>query len=413
MAIIKTFRGLRPLPALAAAVASRPYDVINTEEARAEAEGNPHSFLHVVKPEIDLPADTHPYAPVVYETGRDNFQQLVAQGAFVRDSQDSLYIYRLEMDGQAQSGIVAAAAVADYLNEVIRKHELTRPDKEEDRKNHVRISRINAEPVFFAYPAQPELDLLVAGVEAGIPVYDFTAVDGIRHTLWVVDDPAVCAEIVRIFAEKIPFTYVADGHHRTAAAARVGQELREANPDHTGNEEYNYFLAVHFPDNQLRILDYNRVVRDLNGHTPESLLAAIGEQMEVIPQADVFRPSRPHTFGMYLTGKWYELQARPGTFDPQDPIGVLDVTILGRQILEPILGIGDQRTDKRIDFVGGMRGLGELARRVDSGEMQVAFSMYPVSMKQLMNIADGGFIMPPKVTWFEPKLRSGLVVYSL
>ncbi|MDX2247222.1 MAG: DUF1015 family protein [Bacteroidia bacterium] len=413
MAIIKPFKGFRPLPAKARAVASRPYDVLNSDEAREEVRDNPDSFLYVVKPEIDLPPETDHYSMTVYEKGRDNFRKMVTQGTFFQDETECLYIYRQMMYGQYQSGIVAAAAVKDYLEGVIKKHELTRPDKEEDRKNHVRVSGMNAEPVFFAYPAVTEIDEIVAEIQKSEPAYDFIAEDGIGHTLWVVKNPEVVTQLVQLFSQKVPFTYVADGHHRTAAAALVGDELRRANPHHTGKEAYNYFLAVHFPDNQLRIIDYNRLVKDLAGLSKELFLQKI-EANFVVKNAgrEIYKPDRLHNFSMYLEGEWYSLTARPGTFDDNDPIGVLDVTILSAHILSPILNITDLRRDTRIDFVGGIRGLGELKRRVDSGEMKVAFALFPVSMKQLIDIADTGNIMPPKTTWFEPKLRSGLVVHA-
>jgi uncharacterized protein (DUF1015 family) len=411
---IKPFRGLRPVRDKAAMVASRPYDVLDSDEARREAEGNPYSFLNVVKPEITLPTGTDPFAAEVYEAGRDNFRKLLEKGVFFQDQRDCLYIYELVMGGHAQTGIVACAWVDDYLQGRIKKHELTRPDKEADRKNHVRVSMLNAEPVFFAYRARPRLDEIVAGVKVdAAPAYDFTADDGVIHRLWVLDDPAVITAIVAEF-EEIPATYVADGHHRTAAAALVGRDLMRENPNHCGDEEYNYFLAVHFPDNQLAVYDYNRVVRDLNGHDPESFLEAVSVAFEIENRGpEPCKPVSLHELGMYLDGAWYALRARPGIRDDNDPIGVLDVTLLSRHILEPVLGIHDLRTDKRIDFVGGVRGLKELERRVDSGEMAVAFALYPVSMQQIMDIADRGLIMPPKVTWFEPKLRSGLVVHSL
>ena len=412
--VIKPFRALRPVRGKAAMVASRPYDVLDSDEARREAEGNPYSFLNVVKPEITLPPGTDPYAAEVYEAGRDNFRKLLKEGVFFQDEEECLYIYELVMGGHAQTGIVACAWVNDYLEGRIKKHELTRPDKEADRKNHVRVSMLNAEPVFFAYRARPRLDVLVEDIKAGAaPVYDFIADDGVAHRLWVVDDAAVIAVIVAEFRD-IPATYVADGHHRTAAAALVGNDLKQENPDHRGDEEYNYFLAVHFPDNQLAVYDYNRVVRDLNGHDAESFLQAVSAAFTIEKKGrQQYQPRALHELGMYLDGDWYALRARPGTWDDEDPVGVLDVTILSRQILEPLLGIHDLRTDKRIDFVGGIRGLKELERRVDSGEMAVAFALYPVSMQQIMDIADAGLIMPPKVTWFEPKLRSGLVVHSL
>lgn len=412
MAKIKAFRGLRPVKEKVHLVASRPYDVLNTEEARKEVQGNPDSFLHVVKPEIDFPSDQNPYAPEVYLKGKENFKALMEKGAFFKDEKDCLYIYQLTMDGKSQAGIVAAAAIDDYFHNVIKKHELTRPDKEEDRKKHVRVSEMNAEPVFFAYPAVEKIDQLVDEIKQGNTAYDFTANDGIRHELWVVNDEKV-AQIIEEF-EKIPATYVADGHHRTAAAALVGQELRKENPSYSGDESFNYFLAVHFPDNQLTIIDYNRVVKDLNGLSKDDFIAKLKKNFDIdVVGKDQFKPSQLHEFGMYLDGEWYALKAHEGTYDDQNPIGVLDVTILSNQILDPVLNIVDLRTDKRIDFVGGIRGLGELEKRVDSGEMKVAFALFPVSMRQLIDIADSGEIMPPKTTWFEPKLRSGLVVYSL
>lgn len=412
MAKIKAFKGFRPISDKVYSVASRPYDVLNTKEARKEAAGNPFSFLHVVKPEIDLAEGQNPYAPEVYEKGKENFSALLDNGTFFQDDKECLYIYRLTMDGKSQAGIVAAAAIDDYFNDVIKKHELTRPDKEEDRKKHVRISEMNAEPVFFAYPASDQLDEIVDGIVEDKAAYDFVADDGVRHEFWVVKDE----NVDRIIAEfdKLPATYVADGHHRTAAAALVGQELRKENPNYTGDESFNYFLAVHFPDNQLTIIDYNRVVKDLNGLSKEAFIEKLKANFEVSQVGkDVYKPSKLHEFGMYLEGSWYSLLAHEGTFDNGDPIGVLDVTILSNQILDPVLNIVDLRTDKRIDFVGGIRGLGELEKRVNSGEMKVAFALYPVSMKQLIDIADSGQIMPPKTTWFEPKLRSGLVVHSL
>lgn len=410
---VKAFKGYRPVPQHAHEVASRPYDVLDSDEARLEANGNRWSFLNVVKPEITLPVDIDHYALEVYEAGKANFQKLIDEQVFFQDGKECLYIYELTMDGRSQTGIVASAAVEDYMQGKIKKHELTRPDKENDRKNHVRVSMLNAEPVFFAYKAVQALDNEVAEIKKYDPVYDFTADDGIGHRFWVVSDTNVIDRIISEF-NKMPATYVADGHHRTAAAALVGHELKQANPQHTGEEEYNYFLAVHFPDNQLAIFDYNRVIKDLNGHSPASLLEAIGSSFKIRKVGkDPYRPETLHEIGMYLDGIWYALQANPETYDDNNPIGVLDVTILSEQILKPLLNIQDLRTDSRIEFVGGIRGLGELVRRVDSGEMAVAFAMYPVSMKQLMDIADNDLIMPPKVTWFEPKLRSGLVVHSL
>lgn len=410
---IKPFKGLRPARDRAQLVASRPYDVLNSHEARTEAANNPWSFLNVVKSEISLSEDVDHYAPEVYEAARRNFQKLVDDGIFFQDKQDCLYLYELTMNGRSQDGIVVCASVQDYMEGKIKKHELTRPDKELDRKTHVRTTMMNAEPVLFAYPASVEVDRIVEQVKEHAPEYDLTTEDSINHRLWVIADRGRIDGLVGAFS-RMPATYVADGHHRTAAAALVAAELRRENPSHSGEEEYNYFLAAHFPCNQLTILDYNRVVEDLNGHTPASLLDALRTSFDVTDVGtDPFRPTRLHELGMYLGGTWYKLNARKGTYDDTDPIGVLDVTILFEQILKPLLNIHDLRTDKRIDFVGGMRGLLELRRRVDSGEMQVAFVLFPVSMKQVTDIADSGKIMPPKTTWFEPKLRSGLVVHSL
>ncbi|RPI13352.1 MAG: DUF1015 domain-containing protein [Ignavibacteriae bacterium] len=413
MAILKAFKGIRPVKDKADKIASRPYDVLNSEEARIEAKDNPYSFLHVVKPEIDLPVKVDHYSPQVYEKGKDNLCKMINDGLMFRDEKKHLYIYALTMNGKRQIGLVGCAGVEDYLNGVIKKHELTRPDKEEDRKNHVRVSMANAEPVFFAYPDMLELDVIIYDAIKRNVEYDFTTEDGITHEFWVIRDEDTIKEIQRLFA-KIPYTYVADGHHRTAAAALVGNELKEKNPNHKGDEEYNYFLAVHFPASQLTICDYNRVVKDLNGLTEKAFIDKLKVNFEVKEKSyNEYKPKQLHKFGMYLNGKWYSLTAKEGAYDDSDPIDVLDVTILYNHVLKPVLNIGDLRTDKRIDFVGGIRGLGELKKRVDSGEMKVAFSLYPVSMKQLMNIADTGNTMPPKTTWFEPKLRSGLIVHSL
>ena len=410
---IKAFRGLRPRPDKVKQIACRPYDVLDSNEAREEAKDNPLSFLNVIKPEISLAAGIDPYDQTVYEAGKNNFVRLLEQGIFSRDATDCLYIYELTMNGHTQSGIVACAWVEDYLQDRIKKHELTRPDKEEDRKKHIRTSMINAEPVFFAYRAVEELDRIMATVKESAPVYDFCADDGIVHRFWVVEDGGVIEDITSAF-ERIPATYVADGHHRTAAAALVGHDLSLENPDHTGDEEYNFFLAVHFPHDQLQIIDYNRVVKDLGGLSADAFVEKLKSSFTIENRGmEQHGPKALHEIAMYLDGEWYALTAKPGTFDDTDPVAVLDVTILSRQILEPVLDIADLRRDKRIEFVGGIRGLGELQRRVDSGEMAVAFAMFPVTMQQLMDIADSGNIMPPKTTWFEPKLRSGLVVHSL
>jgi uncharacterized protein (DUF1015 family) len=415
MAILKPFKGLRPPANIVKELASRPYDVLNSEEAREEAKGNQFSLLHIIKPEIDLPASLDIHSQQVYDKARENFLEFQKQGWLLPDGEELLYIYAQTMNGKTQYGIVGCAGVNDYLDGIIKKHELTRKDKEEDRMKHVRITNANMEPVFFTYPAVPELDKIVSDfVQAHSPEYDFVAGDGVGHRFWVIYDQAINKTIVALFHNKVPFTYVADGHHRTAAAALVGNEKKMNNPDHNGSEEYNYFLAVHFPDNQLSIIDYNRVVKDLNGLSIDDFLKKLESAFTIERKgAEIYKPDSLHNFGLYLEGTWYSLTAREGTFNDADPIGVLDVTILSRLILEPILGITDLRTSTRIDFVGGIRGLGELKKRVDCGEMKVAFALFPVSMKQLIDIADSGNIMPPKTTWFEPKLRSGLVVHKL
>lgn len=414
MAILKAFKGLRPPANLAMNVASRPYDVLNSAEARVEAEGNPFSLLHIIKPEIDLPADIDEHDQAVYDKARENFLLWQKNGWLVKDEQEYLYIYAQTMWNKTQYGIVGCAAVEDYLNNVIKKHELTRKDKEEDRMKHVRITDANMEPVFFSYPAHAEIDAIVAAYVAdNNPDYDFTAADGVGHHFWVIRNAETVQRIIALFAT-IPSTYVADGHHRTAAAALVGNEKKLNNPHHTGKEEYNFFLAVHFPDDQLTIIDYNRVVKDLNGLSSDQFIAKLSEVFTITEKGtDIYKPEELHNFSMYLDGLWYSLTAKPGTYNDHDPIGVLDVTILSQLVLDNILDIKDLRTSKRIDFVGGIRGLGELKRRVDMGEMKAAFALYPVSMKQLIDIADSGNIMPPKTTWFEPKLRSGLVVHEL
>ncbi len=411
--IVKPFKGIRPPKALVEQVASRPYDVLNSEEARAEAEGNEKSLYHIIKPEIDFPVGTDEHDERVYAKAAENFQKFQDNGWLVQDAEDKYYVYAQTMNGRTQYGLVVCAAVEDYMTGKIKKHELTRRDKEEDRMKHVRVNNANIEPVFFAFPHQDELDAIVSKVVAGEPEYDFVAPDGFGHHFWVIDDAATIARITEIFAE-FPAMYIADGHHRSAAAALVGDEKRKQNPNHVGDEEYNYFLAVCFPDNQLNIIDYNRVVKDLNGLSDEEFLKALEANFEVKEMGEeIYKPNALHNFSLYLSGKWYSLTAKEGTYNDNDPIGVLDVTISSNLILDEILGIKDLRSDKRIDFVGGIRGLGELKKRVDSGEMKVALALYPVSMKQLIDIADTGNIMPPKTTWFEPKLRSGLVIHKL
>ena len=413
MAKVKPFRGIRPPKDMVTRVASRPYDVLNSEEARTEAEGNPHSLYHIIKPEIDFEPGTDEHDPKVYDKAVDNFAMFRRNGWLVQDDKDHYYIYAQTMEGRTQYGIVIAAAVEDYMEGRIKKHELTRRDKEEDRMKHVRINNANIEPVFFAFPDNEALEAIIRDVTAGEPEYDFTAPDGFGHHFWVVEKPEQIEAITEEFA-KIPSLYIADGHHRSAAAALVGHEKRTANPDHRGDEEYNYFLAVAFPASHLRIIDYNRVVRDLNGMTPAQFLDALSKHFIVEDKGtEIYRPAHLHNFSLYMDGHWYSLTACEGTFNDADPIGVLDVTISSDLILRDLIGITDLRSDKRIDFVGGIRGLGELKNRVDSGEMAFALALYPVSMEQLMNIADTGNIMPPKTTWFEPKLRSGLVIHEL
>lgn len=412
--IIKPFRGIRPPKTLVEKVSSRPYDVLNSEEARREAEGNPMSLYHIIKPEINFEPGTDEHDPKVYTSAVEHFREFRQKGWLVQDSQDKYYVYAQTMNGHTQYGLVVAAWVEDYMEGRIKKHELTRKDKEEDRMKHVRVNNANIEPVFFAYPHRDDLDQIIASITAGEPEYDFVAApEGFRHTFWVINEPATIERITQIFKE-IPSMYIADGHHRSAAAALVGNEKKLQNPHHTGNEEYNYFLAVCFPDNQLNIIDYNRLVRDLNGLTDEQFLEALKADFEVEKMGkEIYKPQRLHNFSLYLSGEWYSLTAKQGRYDDQDPIGMLDVTISSNLILDKILGIKDLRTDKRIDFVGGIRGLGELKRRVDSGEMKMALALYPVTMQQIINIADSGNIMPPKTTWFEPKLRSGLVIHEL
>ncbi len=414
MVKIKGFKGIRPQKELAEEIASFPYDVINSQEARELVKGNPKSFLHVVKSEVDLPEDIDLYSEKVYQTASDNLQQMISKGWLQQDKKENIYIYRQIMNGHEQYGLVAVASVQDYLDEKIKIHELTREAKEKDRINHVKYTNANTGPVFLTYPAQEEIDKIVAEVVEGKPEYDFTADDGISHTFWVVDDDETIEKLVTLFS-KIPYTYVADGHHRSKSAAMVGDMKRKENPNHTGDEEYNWFLSVIFPDNQLKILDYNRVVKDLNGLTVSDFLDKVKEKFDVKPveNKESVKPQDFANFGLYINGQWYALTAKENSYDKNDPVDSLDVSILYNNLLAPILAIGDPRKDERIGFVGGIRGLTELEKLVDSGKMAVAFAMYPTSIKQLMSIADAGKIMPPKSTWFEPKLRSGLIVHDL
>ena len=414
MAIIKPFRGIRPPKEFVEQVESRPYDVLDSEEARAEAGDNEKSLYHIIKPEINFPVGTSEYDPRVYEEAARQFQKFQDNGWLVQDKDEHYYIYAQTMNGKTQYGLVIGAYVDDYMNGTIKKHELTRRDKEEDRMKHVRVNNANIEPVFFAYPDNAVLDKLIMRYAATEPEYDFIApIDGFGHKFWVISDPADIATITEEF-RKMPSLYIADGHHRSAAAALVGAEKAKQNPNHRGDEEYNYFMAVAFQASQLTILDYNRVLKDLNGLTSEQFLDAIRKNFTVEDKGtEIYKPAKLHEFSLYLDGHWFSLVAKDGTYDNNDPIGVLDVDISSRLILEEILQLGDLRSSKRIDFVGGLRGLGELKRRVDSGEMRAALALYPVSMQQIMDIADSGNIMPPKATWFEPKLRSGLVIHKL
>ncbi len=414
MAIVKPFRGVRPPKHLVEQVESRPYDVLDSDEARAEAGDNEKSLYHIIKPEINFPEGTSEYDPRVYESAVEHFRKFQSEGWLVQDEKEQYYIYAQTMNGKTQYGLVVGAYVNDYLTGVIKKHELTRQDKEEDRMKHVRVNNANIEPVFFAYPDNEVLDTLIMRYASTQPEYDFIApIDGFRHQLWIVSDESDIETITSEFA-KMPNLYIADGHHRSAAAALVGAEKAKQNPNHRGDEEYNYFMAVCFQASQLTILDYNRVVKDLNGMSPEQFLEALQTNFTVeCKGSEEYRPQQLHEFSLYLEGLWYSLIAKSGTYDDSDPIGVLDVSISSRLILDELLNITDLRRDKRIDFVGGLRGLGELKRRVDNGEMKMALALYPVTMQQIMDIADSGNIMPPKATWFEPKLRSGLVIHKL
>lgn len=414
MATIKPFKGIRPPKELVESIESRPYDVLSSKEAREEAGDNEMSLYHIIKPEIDFEEDIDEYDPRVYQKAADNFKKFMDKGWLVQDDKENYYLYAQTMNGKTQYGLVVGAAVADYMSGLIKKHELTRCDKEEDRMKHVRVCNANMEPVFFAYPDNARLDEIIKRVAQNEPEYDFIApIDGFRHQFWIISNEDDIRAITEEFA-KIPALYIADGHHRSAAAALVGAELARKDENHTGNEEYNYFMAVCFQASQLTILDYNRVVKDLNGLTPEQFINALSRNFIIEKKgSETYKPLCIHNFSLYLDGCWYSLTAKEGTYNDSDPIGVLDVDISTRLILNEILNIQDLRSDKRIDFVGGLRGLEELKKRVDSGEMKAALALYPVSMKQIMDIADSGAIMPPKATWFEPKLRSGLVIHKL
>jgi len=413
MAIIKPFKGIRPVKELAQKVACKPYDVLNSEEARLEAKGNPYSFYHVAKAEIDLEPGIDIHTDPVYFKGKENFEKMISDGILFQDDEEKYYIYKLVWKNISQIGIVAASSVDDYFNDIIKKHELTRPEKEIDRIMHFKAVGAHTEPVFLTYPDVAEIDEIINGIIVNEPEYDFMADDSVSHTLWVVDDKMLNNKISQIFAEKVTYTYIADGHHRSASSAKIGHEMKVENTAHSGKEEYNFFLTVIFPASHLCIIDYNRVVKDLNNLSASEFLSELEKVMTIEKADGLFNPSTLHEFAMYLSGQWYKLTAKEGTFNDQDPLEVLDVNVLQKNVLSPLLGINDPRTDKRIDFVGGIRGLTELVKRVDSGEMKVAFALYPVTIQQLIDIADSGKIMPPKSTWFEPKLRSGLFVHSL
>lgn len=411
MAVIRQFKAIRPTPEMAEKVAALPYDVVNSEEAAEMVIGNPYSFLHVDKAEIDLPVGTDIYSPEVYEKAKSNLEKMITDGVLVQDEKPMLYVYELTMDGRSQTGLVACTSIDEYMQGIIKKHELTREDKEQDRIRHVDICNANTGPIFLAYRTVDEISEIVDNVKKNAPVYDFTAEDGIIHRAWIIDDEETINRLVKLFKD-VPNLYIADGHHRNASAAKVGLKRRNENPNYTGDEEFNYYLAVIFPSDQLKILDYNRVVKDLNGLSEEEFIKKLSEKFDIAETEGRAKPDKAYDFGMYMDGKWYMLTAKD-EIKSKDAVKGLDVSILQDNVLIPILGIGDIRTDKRIDFVGGIRGLGELEKRVDSGEMKVAFAMYPTSIEQLMTIADENKIMPPKSTWFEPKLRSGLFIHSL
>lgn len=413
MAVIKAFKGIRPSKAFASLVASKPYDVLNTEEAKMEANGNPYSFLQVIKPEITFSNGISPYDKKVYARARENFLALKNKSILLQDETDNLYIYRQSLEPFTQTGIVACSSVQDYLDDVIKKHEYTRKEKEADRIAHMETAQIHSGPVFITYPNVKEIETRVLRITNQTPEYDFVAPDEVRHTFWVVSNPAMISAFIKLFAEQVPVTYIADGHHRAASSARVGQKMARKNPAHTGEEEYNFFLSVLFPSTEVNIIDYNRVISDLNGLDEKTFFQLIQKDFSVTRwTSGSFKPENRHEFGMYISQKWYRLKARAHICEATDPVGSLDISILSRHLLDPVLGIKDQRTDTRIDFVGGIRGMKELQRRVDSGEMKLAFSVFPVTTRQLMKIADSGQVMPPKSTWFEPKLRSGLVVHE-
>ena len=412
MITIKAFKGVRPALELAQKVASRPYDVMNREEAKAEAKDNPHSFLHIIRSEIDLPDEVDAYDGAVYLKARENFEGFLKSGILIQDPTPYIYVYQQEMGKHVQTGIVACSSVQDYFDDLIKKHEFTRPVKEQDRINHIRTTGIHSGPVFLTYPDVAEIDDIVDGIKAQQPTYNFITGDGIRHVLWIVSDAPIITRLIELFKTKVTKTYIADGHHRAASSAMVGKQLAEENPNHQGDESYNFFLSVLFPSSQLKIIDYNRVVKDLNGLSEEEFTNAMSDSFTVEPQNASFKPQAAREFGMYLGGQWYFLKAKPSIINEDDPVECLDISILSKNLLDPILSIKDQRTDDRIDFVGGIRGLGELEKRVNSGEMKVAFSIYPITIDQLIRIADSGNVMPPKSTWFEPKLRSGLVVHK-
>ena len=411
MAVIRQFKAIRPTPEMAEKVAALPYDVVNSEEAAEMVIGNPYSFLHVDKAEIDLPVGTDIYSPEVYEKAKSNLEKMITDGVLVQDEKPMLYVYELTMDGRSQTGLVACTSIDEYMQGIIKKHELTREDKEQDRIRHVDICNANTGPIFLAYRTVDEISEIVDNVKKNAPVYDFTSEDGIIHRAWIIDDEETINRLVKLFKD-VPNLYIADGHHRNASAAKVGLKRRNENPNYTGDEEFNYYLAVIFPSDQLKILDYNRVVKDLNGLSEEEFIKKLSEKFDIVETEGRAKPDKAYDFGMYMDGKWYMLTAKD-EIKSKDAVKGLDVSILQDNVLIPILGIGDIRTDKRIDFVGGIRGLGELEKRVDSGEMKVAFAMYPTSIEQLMTIADENKIMPPKSTWFEPKLRSGLFIHSL